>query len=256
MNSNLATHTLQETLRWLTPVLLVLGLPIVVALGAGRPALAHAAAAPPPKLLHFIELQVYGTEDASEDEPYLVVGGRKVWSGVVDYGNVATIVTVDLTHLAPIPFYDNIEVVLKEEDGPFDKDDFLGRNYIAASQAENRSHEVWFKEDGAKYKLVYRISTALASFICDGDPGVYLYEHVNYRGSCTKFVQSSRHIAWSEVGNDRASSVRIVGCFIAYLYEHGSYRGHWSKITANVPRLHGERVGNDRVTSLEVEPCR
>lgn len=250
-NTRARSHRL--ILRWLITVLLAFVLPLAAILGLGQPSPARAA--PPPKLLHLGQLQVYGTEDASEDEPYLVVAGRKVWSGVVTYGHVATVVTVSLSHIEPIPFYDNIEVVLKEEDGPFDGDDFLGRNYIAASEAEGRTHEVWFREDGASYKLVYALWTAATSFICDGEPGVYLYEHTNYRGNCTRFVQSSPHIAWSKVGNDRASSVRVIGCFTAYLYEHRGYRGDWSAFSTDDQRLGDDRVGNDRVTSVEIVSC-
>ena len=233
---------------------------LLLLISAAGAAPAHAGAAQPPKLLHLATLTVFVTEDSGEDEAYLVVNGRKVWQGTMGSGGLcggiaactASSQEVTLSHLGPIPFYDNGEVVLKEEDGPFDGDDFLGRSFISADESEGELHEVWFTGDGAQYKLTYALSTAHASFACDGEPGVYLYEHANYRGRCTKFVQNIPNISWYDVGNDRASSIRLVGGYGAVLHEHANYRGASSAFAADDPKLRGDEIGNDRVTSLTV----
>ena len=219
-----------------------------------RVAPAGASASAPPKLLYLATLVMYIPEDSSEDKPYLLVGGRKVWRGVMSKPSLCgggCPVRADLYHIGPIPFYDNIEVVLKEEDWP-DPDDFLGRNYISAAETEGVLHEVWFTEDGARYKLTYALSTAAASFVCDGEPGVYLYEHANYRGRCSKFVQNISNLGWYEIGNDAASSIRLVGGYGATLYEHANYGGAVSIYAADQAYLGNDAIGNDRASSLTV----
>lgn len=229
----------------LATLLLILGVSLIHVVPAG------ARSSVPPKLLYLATLVMYTPEDNVEDEPYLVIAGRKVWRGTMSKPTLCgggCPVRADLYHIGPMPFYDNIEVVLKEEDWP-DPDDFLGRAFISATTSQG---VVWFEEDGARYELTYAVGTAPASFVCDGEPGVYLYEHADYRGRCSKFVQNIPNISWFEIGNDAASSVRFVGGYGAVLYEHHGNDGASSSYVVDQPNLRNSDVGNDRVSSLTI----
>ncbi|MBU4352978.1 MAG: hypothetical protein KJ939_07925 [Nanoarchaeota archaeon] len=88
---------------------------------------------------------------------------------------------------------------------------------------------------------------------CDGSEGVYLYENINYQGRCSKFTgDSSRPEGWS-VGNDAASSIRIVGYWTATVYEHADFLGTSSTSLADDPNLSDNAIGNYRVSSIRVQ---
>jgi hypothetical protein len=153
--------------------------------------------------------------------------------------------------VGPIPFYDNVKIALMEEDWP-DPDDVLGELYVYTSG--NRSPAT-FTRDGAHYELQYGILAARSSFECDGAPGVYLYVHSDYRGNCTKFTEDFFNIRHFAIGNDTASSIRIVGCYNAELYEHSQYQGDSSAFHRDDPNLRNDKIGTDRTTSLRIRPC-
>lgn len=231
-------------------LLLVLGMGTLAAAPART-----ARASGPLRLLQFDTLTMYVPEDARTDEPYLLVNGSKVWGGTMSkpkHCRGDCPVRAALYQLGEIPFSDDIEVTLKDKDGPFDRDDVLGSHHISPYEEANVSHELWFTEDGARYSLTYIITAAPASFECDGNPGVYLYEHAYYRGRCSKFVQNTPNIGWFYIGNDAASSVQVVGGYVVVLYEHPNYKGATSILAADDPNLGNNRIGNDRVSSLIV----
>lgn len=82
--------------------------------------------------------------------------------------------------------------------------------------------------------------------------GVYLYEHANYEGRCSKFIVNSSNPRSWRIGNDSASSIRIVGNWLVVLYEHDEYKGDSSAFIINDPYLGNDTIGNDRVSSIKV----
>lgn len=87
---------------------------------------------------------------------------------------------------------------------------------------------------------------------CDGGEGVYLYEHTNYQGRCTKLTgDAANPRSWS-VGNDAVSSLRMVGNWTATLYEHDDYQGASSRFTGSDPDLRDDAIGNDRASSIRL----
>jgi hypothetical protein len=86
---------------------------------------------------------------------------------------------------------------------------------------------------------------------CDGDEGVYLYEHPNYQGRCVKFTGDLGDMRW--VGfDDTASSIRFVGSWTATLYRDLTSTGIASTFTADDPNLADNEIGDNQVTSVVV----
>jgi len=88
---------------------------------------------------------------------------------------------------------------------------------------------------------------------CDGGEGVYLYEHDDYKGRCSKFTGDSPNPRGWHIGNDAVSSIRIVGNWTATLYEHDDYKGAHSSFSHDDPDLDNDVIGNDQVSSVRVE---
>ncbi|GCF10291.1 GH39 family glycosyl hydrolase [Dictyobacter arantiisoli] len=95
-------------------------------------------------------------------------------------------------------------------------------------------------------------TTSATGNACVGD-GVYVYRDSNYRGVCENFTTDIPDFAQTTVGNDVASSIRIVGPYTAILYKDSQYRNTSSTVTANVPNLSTLAVGTDALTSLRVQ---
>jgi hypothetical protein len=113
---------------------------------------------------------MYTSKDGKKDKPYLLLNGSKIWGGTMSApkhcgGDCS--VNADLYQLGQIPFSDDIEVALKKKTGLFVPDYIIGGYRISPSEEGNVSHEVWFYEDGASYKLTYIITAVRAAFECD-----------------------------------------------------------------------------------------
>jgi hypothetical protein len=114
-----------------------------------RPVAAHTT----PFYVHLISLKCFETEDWSgADEPFLIVGNSRVWSGSLNNGK-----TADLTHIPAIQFYQQIEVALYDDDSP-DDDDWLGEGIIYKEQSYEGIYSLYFNYDGANYRLTYQVT--------------------------------------------------------------------------------------------------
>jgi len=92
------------------------------------------------------------TEDLStHDEAYLLVNGKRVWEKDMRQGQVSW-----LTHIPAFPFFDRIDIQLKETDWP-DPDDTLGHHQVSAEEADGQEKPAWFRQDEAWYQLRYRV---------------------------------------------------------------------------------------------------
>ncbi len=87
---------------------------------------------------------------------------------------------------------------------------------------------------------------------CDGGQGVYLYEHASYNGRCSKFTSDSPNPRNWYIGNDAASSIRIIGNYEATVYEHDDYHGASSTFTGDDPDFGNDTIGHDRASSIRV----
>jgi hypothetical protein len=107
------------------------------------------------RYLRLISIQCIETEDSTGgDEAYLRVAGNKVW-GPKSINNGGA---YDLTSIEPKLFVGQVEVSLFDEDSGFlDDDDWLGTATITSSEAGLGNRTVFFTQDGANYKLTYRV---------------------------------------------------------------------------------------------------
>jgi len=88
---------------------------------------------------------------------------------------------------------------------------------------------------------------------CDGKEGVYLYEHINNKGRCSKFTSDSPNPDNWYIGNDSASSIRLVGDWRARVYEDAEYKGSVSTFTRDDPDFRNNFIRHDRASSIRVE---
>jgi hypothetical protein len=95
-------------------------------------------------------------------------------------------------------------------------------------------------------------ATAQTTVACDGTPGVYLYEHSEYRGRCVRFTESRSELSGLEF-NNISSSLRIVGSWTATLYVDQDFEGSSSTFVADDPDFRGNIVGTDRASSIRVK---
>ena len=98
---------------------------------------------------------------------------------------------------------------------------------------------------------------AASSDECDGSEGVYLYEDIYYRGECIRLTQDAFEFTSMRVGNDRISSIRIIGNYEAILYAERNFQGNSILVTADIadlsnPKLPGVDQFNDRASSVQI----
>lgn len=92
---------------------------------------------------------------------------------------------------------------------------------------------------------------------CDGREGVYIYEHTYYRGECMRLTGDVSAFTALPVGNNSASSMRMVGIWQATLYEEENYTGAAITFTAGDSDFTNNPVGggvslNDWTSSIAV----
>src|SRR5450759_4753630 len=95
---------------------------------------------------------------------------------------------------------------------------------------------------------------ALAPGYCDGGEGVYLYQDIDYRGTCDKFTGDSAYAYDWKMGNDQASSIQMVGSWTATVYVDGNYQGGaitFNSSYSNFTHLN-TGLGNDNASSIRV----
>ncbi|SDT32836.1 Beta/Gamma crystallin [Paenibacillaceae bacterium GAS479] len=82
--------------------------------------------------------------------------------------------------------------------------------------------------------------------------GVYVYEHPNYQGKMNRFLGDTDDITGFVLGNDTASSVKIVGPYKVELFADPNYSGTKTVLTSSIADL--STLGQDNVlTSLRVD---
>jgi hypothetical protein len=93
------------------------------------------------------------TEDwTGADEPYLRVNGSTKWSGSLNDGQTADIISrTQFNNQAVISLYDR-------DFGWFDGDDWLGTRRVNSSEIGFGEQQVAFTEDGANYILTYEVT--------------------------------------------------------------------------------------------------
>ena len=84
-------------------------------------------------------------------------------------------------------------------------------------------------------------------------PGIYLYTDKNYGGACAYFTYSHSNLGNTPVGDNQASSIRIVGDYEwVRLYEHGDYEGRYTEINGDDLDLDNESLG-EQYSSIKIK---
>lgn len=81
--------------------------------------------------------------------------------------------------------------------------------------------------------------------------GVYFYENTNYTGDCYYTTSDTANFGLTTVGNDRLSSVRIVGDYKVRLYEDIYYTGRYDELNSSDSNLDIRSLG-DQYSSATV----
>lgn len=88
-----------------------------------------------------------------EDEPYLLVNGKEVWTGRMSPGEV-----IELSEIEPLPFRDSVKIELMErETGHGRNDDILGEITIRESDANLQKIVKELQSGKAEYILEYYV---------------------------------------------------------------------------------------------------
>ena len=84
-----------------------------------------------------------------------------------------------------------------------------------------------------------------------GGSGVTLYSERNYQGFSQTFTADVYNLGNTEMGHDRARSIRVAPGCEAILYRKSKYLGEWAVFTQDTPNLKNTRVGKS-TSSLKV----
>jgi glucose/arabinose dehydrogenase len=104
----------------------------------------------------------------------------------------------------------------------------------------------------ATYTATYARQTQ--PLACNGANGVYLYANANYTGACVRFVLNAPTMVGTAVGDNQASSIRIVGAYRADMYRDPNLAGITSWTAASVANLAGWRIGDNQISSVKITP--
>ena len=114
--------------------------------------------------LKFVSLECIRPDDMSEDdsvfdvgqedEPYIIAGHKRVWSGRMGIGDIENLIDVN-----PVSFVNSVKVELWDRDPGYvlGEDDPLGNISITESVAGLGELTHQFKRRKAKYTLTYKV---------------------------------------------------------------------------------------------------
>ena len=92
------------------------------------------------------------------------------------------------------------------------------------------------------------ISSAIIKRISQDEyEGVYIFKNANVSGIWVKMDNSIPKFKHSPIGNDSASSIRIVGPYECTVYEHDNYQGVQHTYRFTDMDMSNEWIGNDRL---------
>ncbi len=84
----------------------------------------------------------------------------------------------------------------------------------------------------------------------DGSEGVWLYQHADFGGRAQKFASDTSSLLGSTIGNDQASSIKIVGPYTVTAYRNINFAGGSKEWSASASFVGWD--WNDVISSLKV----
>jgi hypothetical protein len=88
---------------------------------------------------------------------------------------------------------------------------------------------------------------------CDDTPGVYVYKSIGHLGRCSRLRGDVPNLTPEYVGNDTASSIRIVGPYVVTAFQHAGYRGASTRFLGDRASFGGAEIGHNRASSLRIQ---
>lgn len=146
----------------------------------------------------------------------------------------------------------SIRIVGNYEATVYEHDDYNGTSSNFTGDDSDFGNDTIGHDRASSIRVRTRSSGGTSN--CDGGEGAYLYEHSNYGGRCSKFTGDSPSPSGWYVGNDQASSIRIIGNYEATVYEHDNYNGASSAFSSDDSDFGNDVIGHDRVSSIRVRP--
>lgn len=145
----------------------------------------------------------------------------------------------------------SIKIVGSYEAIVYQDDEYNGANSTFTADDSDLGNDV-IGNDQVSSLRVHARNTGSGSSNCDGGEGVYLYEHSDYGGRCSKLNSDAPNPGNWYIGNDTASSIRLIGNYETTVYEHDAYNGANSHFVGDDPNLGNDAIGQDNVSSIRV----
>lgn len=101
--------------------------------------------------LKLLDIRCVKHGETGGDEPYLKVGGNKVWA----HNDMKGGMMFSLRSLGPYPFREALQIELMEKDSF--RDDQLGSASVYWNQVGMGQLELNFTEGGAHYQIIYEV---------------------------------------------------------------------------------------------------
>ena len=159
-------------------------------------------------------------------------------------------ITADVPNLSAVGFNDlasSVRIVGNWITTLFESSDYRGRSsFFSTSDANLADNTI-----GDNTVSSVGVQRGTRQTICDGGEGVYLYDQVNYGGSCIKLTDSVADL--STLGfNNIASSIRLIGNWTTALYVDQNFGGERSTFAQSDSDLSNNTIGDNRASSIGV----
>ncbi len=134
--------------------------------------------------------------------------------------------------------------------GPYEVQCYQHSNYRGKYHAY-RFDDVKFSDESIGND---RLSSAIIKRISQDEyEGVYIFKNVNFSGPWVKVTSNISNFKTTSVGNDNATSIRIVGPYECTVYEHANYKGIMHTYNSSDEDMSNEPIRSDRVSSATVK---
>ena len=82
--------------------------------------------------------------------------------------------------------------------------------------------------------------------------GVTVFENINYKGKSETYYGNVSDLRKMIIGNDKISSMKVLGDTAIQVFEHINYLGRNQIFTSDIADLRGTIIGNDTISSIKI----
>lgn len=128
---------------------------------------------------------------------------------------------------------------------------YLGENLQGISSVFTRD-DPSFQNDLIGHDRTQSIRVLPRHAVCNGEPGVYLYDGRNFAGDCSRFTSDASNLNAHVIRSRRASSIRVVGRYAATLIRVVAGDTIRDRFTSSDPDLRDNPIGDNQTTSIKL----